>query len=136
VIRVRGADNNVFDALACDSFALKDQRGVSDSANDEDRINADLWTQEKPGENSALHSSSALAKCKGPPILPPHLLQVLLNKEVQDPSGDPVLLPEPSHVSLNHLYAQSIRDNMLVLSTTTRYRKKCVTVLLYKPLEV
>ena len=33
---------------------------------------------------------------------------------------DPVILYEPSHVSLNHLYAQSIRENMLVLSSTTR----------------
>ncbi len=46
-----------------------------------------------------------------------------------------MLLPEPSHVSLHHLYAQSIRDNMLVLSSTSRYRKKCVTTILYKPLE-
>ena len=33
---------------------------------------------------------------------------------------DPVILHEPSHVSLHHLYAQSIRENMLVLSSTTR----------------
>jgi len=60
-------------------------------------------------------------------------LQVLLNKEVPR-LNDPVLLPEPSHVTLDHLYAQSIRDEMLVLSTTTRYRKKCVTCILYRPI--
>ena len=59
--------------------------------------------------------------------------QVLLNKEVSN-MADPVLLPEPSHVTLDHLYAQSIRDDMLVLSTTSRYRKKCVTVILYRPI--
>ncbi len=48
--------------------------------------------------------------------------------------GDPVLLPEPSHVTLDHLYAQSIRDDMLVLASTARYRKKCVTVVLYRPI--
>ena len=46
--------------------------------------------------------------------------QVLLNKE-ERASADPVILHEPSHVSLHHLYAQSIRENMLVLSSTTRY---------------
>ena len=74
------------------------------------------------------------SKRGGPPILPPHLLNVLLNREVES-RADPVLLPEPaSHVSFNHLYAQSIRDNMLVMSTTTRFRKKCITVVLYKPM--
>ncbi len=58
-------------------------------------------------------------------------LKVLLNKEVSN-LGDPVLLPEPSHVTLDHLYAQSIRDDMLVLASTSRYRKKCVTVILYR----
>ena len=48
-----------------------------------------------------------------------NFFQVLLNKE-ERPSMDPVILHEPSHVSLHHLYAQSIRENMLVLSSTTR----------------
>ena len=63
----------------------------------------------------------------GPPILPPHLLQVILNKEVSlqvsperhfttgmflRPSRlqcEPTMLPEPNHVMLNHLYALSIK---------------------------
>ncbi|MEQ2188812.1 hypothetical protein GOODEAATRI_018733 [Goodea atripinnis] len=47
-------------------------------------------------------------KIKHPPILPPHLLQVLLNKDT-GVSCDPTLLPEPNHVMLNHLYALSIK---------------------------
>ncbi|TRY69469.1 hypothetical protein TCAL_03250 [Tigriopus californicus] len=129
VITVERTDNDVFEALACDSFSLKDNRCTSGLESDLDRLQGDSWSQEKPSENIL-----QLHKSKGPPILPPHLLQILLNKEFSD-MGDPVLLPEPSHVSLHHLYAQSIRDKMLVLSTTTRYRKKCVTVVLYKPLE-
>ena len=43
-----------------------------------------------------------------PPVLPPHLLRVILNKDVVDPD-DPSLLPEPDHVCLNHLYALSIK---------------------------
>ncbi|EDV28589.1 uncharacterized protein TRIADDRAFT_16636, partial [Trichoplax adhaerens] len=68
-----------------------------------------------------------------PPVLPPHLHYVLLN---QDPplQGEPTILPEPNHVSLNHLYALSIKDSVLVLGVTHRYRKKYVTTLLYRPL--
>lgn len=43
-----------------------------------------------------------------PPALPPHLLNVILNKEVID-VNEPSLLQEPHHVSLNHLYALSIK---------------------------
>uniref|UniRef100_A0A8D3CY18 Protein kinase, AMP-activated, beta 1 non-catalytic subunit, b n=1 Tax=Scophthalmus maximus TaxID=52904 RepID=A0A8D3CY18_SCOMX len=68
-----------------------------------------------------------------PPILPPHLLQVLLNKDTGI-SCDPTLLPEPNHVMLNHLYALSIKDGVMVLSATHRYKKKYVTTLLYKPI--
>ncbi|EEC15614.1 5-AMP-activated protein kinase, beta subunit, putative [Ixodes scapularis] len=46
----------------------------------------------------------------------------------------PTLLPEPNHVMLNHLYALSIKDGVMVLSATHRYRKKYVTTLLYKPI--
>uniref|UniRef100_A0A8C7WPV8 Protein kinase, AMP-activated, beta 1 non-catalytic subunit, b n=1 Tax=Oryzias sinensis TaxID=183150 RepID=A0A8C7WPV8_9TELE len=72
-------------------------------------------------------------KLKQPPILPPHLLQVLLNKDTGI-SCDPTLLPEPNHVMLNHLYALSIKDGVMVLSATHRYKKKYVTTLLYKPI--
>ncbi|KAJ3605733.1 hypothetical protein NHX12_027777 [Muraenolepis orangiensis] len=68
-----------------------------------------------------------------PPILPPHLLQVILNKDTVV-SCDPALLPEPNHVMLNHLYALSIKDGVMVLSATHRYKKKYVTTLLYKPI--
>ena len=35
---------------------------------------------------------------------------------------------------LNHLYALSIKDGVMVMSSTQRYRKKYVTTLLYKPM--
>uniref|UniRef100_A0AAR2LY21 Association with the SNF1 complex (ASC) domain-containing protein n=1 Tax=Pygocentrus nattereri TaxID=42514 RepID=A0AAR2LY21_PYGNA len=72
-------------------------------------------------------------RLRSPPILPPHLLQVLLNKDT-GVSCDPTLLPEPNHVMLNHLYALSIKDGVMVLSATHRYKKKYVTTLLYKPI--
>ncbi|CAG2063319.1 unnamed protein product, partial [Timema podura] len=80
-------------------------------------------------------------KVSGPPVLPPHLLQVILNKDTPlshlvllPVQCEPTLLPEPNHVMLNHLYALSIKDGVMVLSATHRYRKKYVTTLLYKPI--
>ncbi|KAI8381518.1 immunoglobulin E-set, partial [Radiomyces spectabilis] len=58
-----------------------------------------------------------------PPALPPHLEKVLLNSQALSEEDNSVL-PEPNHVTLNHLYACSIKDNVMALSTTTRYRKK------------
>ena len=49
-----------------------------------------------------------------PPVLPPHLLHVILNKDVVD-HNDPSLLPEPNHVSLNHLYALSIKVHSRIM---------------------
>ena len=68
-----------------------------------------------------------------PPHLPPLLQQTILNQE--PPSvEDPTLLLEPNHVVLNHLYALSIKDNVLVLAATHRYKQKYVTTLMYKPI--
>lgn len=66
-----------------------------------------------------------------PPILPPHLLQVILNNPDKT---NTTILPQPNHVMLNHLYALSIKDGIMVLSATHRFRKKYVTTLLYKPI--
>ena len=131
VINVKKTDREVFAALTVDSFCVK--KSLSEH-NEEDRSkNEDGWTQVKPKNDS-----TGNVKEKGPPILPPHLLQVLLNKEELsihkiNSRVERVRLPEPSsHVMLNHLYAQSIRDNLLVLASTARYKKKCVTIVYYK----
>jgi len=66
-----------------------------------------------------------------PPRLPPHLTNVILNS---DPiSSDPTVLPLPHHVMLNHLYALSIKDRIIVLASSSRYRLKYVTTVFYKP---
>ncbi|KAI9259905.1 hypothetical protein BY458DRAFT_273273 [Sporodiniella umbellata] len=67
-----------------------------------------------------------------PPILPPHLDKVLLNSHTLSEEDNSVLI-EPNHVTLNHLYACSIKDNVLALATTTRYRQKYVTTMYYRP---
>ena len=133
VINVKKTDNEVFAALTVDSFCVKNK---SCEHLEEDRERDDnLWTRIKPK-----YDPKSADKDKGPPILPPHLLKVLLNKEELNihkinSRSDRVRLPEPtSHVMLNHLYAQSIRDNMLVLASTARYKKKSVTIVYYKDL--
>ncbi|XP_020291173.1 5'-AMP-activated protein kinase subunit beta-1 [Pseudomyrmex gracilis] len=113
LVSVRKSDFEVFQALA------KDSESVTSSAQTE-------YGQEIPPHKP-------WEKVAGPPILPPHLLQVILNKDTPL-SCEPTLLPEPNHVMLNHLYALSIKDSVMVLSATHRYRKKYVTTLLYKPI--
>ena len=122
VMTVKPEDREVFEALACDSFATK---------NVQPKYVSDKWTQRKPSFDEEMNN---------PPFLPPHLghNSVLNNPQASDPqaSSDPQLCPQPSsHVTLQHLYAQSIKDNLLVLAATTRYRKKCVTILYYTSME-
>ncbi|PIA19287.1 AMPKBI-domain-containing protein [Coemansia reversa NRRL 1564] len=67
-----------------------------------------------------------------PPLLPPHLNQVLLNS-LEIRHDDPNVLPVPNHVVLNHLYACSIKNNVMAVSSTSRYRGKYMTTIYYKP---
>lgn len=117
VIKVKSTDFEVFDALKWDSKNTADELSSSPPG----PYHQEAYTI-KPDE-----------KDKSPPKLPPHLLQVLLNRDTLI-SCDPTLLPEPNHVMLNHLYALSIKDGVMVLSATHRYKKKYVTTLLYKPI--
>ncbi|XP_069497435.1 5'-AMP-activated protein kinase subunit beta-2 isoform X4 [Ambystoma mexicanum] len=119
LIHVKKSDFEVFDALKLDSLESSDTSDVSSSP-------PGLYGQE-------LYEFRPEERFKSPPILPPHLLQVILNKDTNI-SCDPALLPEPNHVMLNHLYALSIKDGVMVLSATHRYKKKYVTTLLYKPI--
>ncbi|EQC35384.1 hypothetical protein SDRG_07095 [Saprolegnia diclina VS20] len=66
---------------------------------------------------------------KEPPPLPPHLRHIILNKA--PPSVDCRLLPVPQHVALNHLYCTAIKDGMMVLGITQRYKQKFVTTVYY-----
>lgn len=45
--------------------------------------------------------------------------------------GDAQALPAPKPVSLNHLYCTAIKDGMMVLGVTERYRNKHVTKVFY-----
>ncbi|KAI7867795.1 hypothetical protein BDF14DRAFT_1799111 [Spinellus fusiger] len=79
--------------------------------------------EEEREKRSALAAMEWEKKQAQPPTLPPHLEKVLLNSQPVSEEDNSVLL-EPNHVTLNHLYACSIKDQVMALSTTTRYRKK------------
>jgi len=68
---------------------------------------------------------------KEPPPLPPHLRHIILNKAPQ--LSDTAALPVPQHVALNHLYCTAIKDNMMVLGITQRYKTKFATTVYYSP---
>jgi 5'-AMP-activated protein kinase regulatory beta subunit len=82
----------------------------------------DLFTQTMPDVDEYT---------KEPPPLPPHLRHIILNKPPQ--LQDTAALPVPQHVALNHLYCTAIRDNMMVLGITQRYKTKFVTTVYYSP---
>ena len=87
------------------------------------------------GDDEALQKRNLLEwekKQPQPPFLPPHLEKVLLNSNTVSEEDNSVL-HEPNHVTLNHLYACSIKDNVMALATTSRYRKKYVTTMYYRP---
>ncbi|KAJ1904061.1 hypothetical protein LPJ81_002720 [Coemansia sp. IMI 209127] len=102
-------------------------------------LDAAALSNSPPGEyGTAIPDLAKIARESGnsrrndPPLLPPHLNHVLLNStDVR--SDDPSILPVPNHVVLNHLYACSIKDNVMAVSSTSRYRGKYMTTIYYKP---
>lgn len=66
---------------------------------------------------------------KDPPTLPPHLRHIILNKP--SPTSDPLSLPAPQLVALHHLYCTAIKDNVMVLGATKRYKDKSITFVYY-----
>lgn len=73
-----------------------------------------------------------------PPQLPAHLESSFINssaKASKDADGSKGWnMPMPSHVVLNHLATASLKHEMLAVATTTRYREKFITQILYEPI--
>ena len=113
------AEYGVFDT----DLALEGE--PSTSANDES------GAPDRDGEVYSHNMPDVYDYTKEPPPLPPHLRHIILNKppQLQDTSA----LPVPQHVALNHLYCTAIRDNMMVLGITQRYKNKYVTTVYYSP---
>lgn len=102
---------------------------------------------EESGQASkhAQHGSDGAPALPQPPALPRQLEKVILNSSPANPSNgtttgstvdDNSILPAPNHVVLNHLTASSIKGGVLAVGTTTRYKRKYVTTVYYRPVQV
>ena len=101
VVSIKKSDFEVMSALNSDDKRLA-QIAISPTS-----------TAGSYGQLIPSHHTPMVVKEKGvhssvPPAVPPHLLNVNLNKRVPN-VNEPSLLHEPNHVSVNHLYALSIK---------------------------
>lgn len=70
---------------------------------------------------------------KHPPEVPPQIDTVLLNGPPSD-VAQPLTLPRPHHTMLEHFYKQDSSDGEPeAIGTTSRFHRKFVTVVLYRP---
>jgi len=67
--------------------------------------------------------SGGAVKVAPPPTLPLMLGKVILNSS-SHLKDDNSVLGIPNHVVLNHLATSSIKNHVLAVSATTRYKKK------------
>ncbi|EGX92495.1 Snf1 kinase complex beta-subunit Gal83, putative [Cordyceps militaris CM01] len=86
-------------------------------------------TEESPAYQSAV---GAIEKLPTPPSLPGFLSKPILNAATLM-KDDNSVLNMPNHTVLNHLATSSIKNNVLAVCATTRYRGKYVTTIVYKP---
>lgn len=88
-------------------------------------------------------AADAPALLPNPPILPRQLEKVIMNSSPANVNGhinapasvvdDNSVLPAPNHAVLNHLSASAIKNGVLAVGVVTRYKRKYVTTLLYRP---
>ncbi|KAJ7575107.1 hypothetical protein C8J56DRAFT_977105 [Mycena floridula] len=78
-----------------------------------------------PGDSFATPAASSTPT--NPPTVP--------NKIIDDTvsADDTSVLPVPSHVVLHHLSTSAIRNGVLAVGATVRYKKKYLTTIYYKP---
>ncbi|SPJ87297.1 related to SIP2 - dominant suppressor of some ts mutations in RPO21 and PRP4 [Fusarium torulosum] len=78
------------------------------------------------------YAVNAIERLPNPPTLPGFLSKPILNAATLM-KDDNSVLNMPNHTILNHLATSSIKNNILAVSATTRYRNKYVTTIVYKP---
>jgi hypothetical protein len=71
-------------------------------------------------------AAAAIEKLPTPPSLPGFLGKPILNAATPM-KDDNSVLNMPNHTVLNHLATSSIKNNVLAVSATTRYKKKVCT---------
>lgn len=85
-------------------------------------------SEDSPAYQSAI---GAIEKLPTPPSLPGFLSKPILNAATLM-KDDNSVLNMPNHTVLNHLATSSIKNNVLAVSATTRYRSKVCPQTLYK----
>jgi len=138
ILKIEKNDFDIFNALDFDQTTPRNS-STSNNQQNLDDIEREVLDNMDDGYTSEIPTKESLKvggrgdKRHSTAVLPPHLLQKILLNEQVHASYEPSLLPEPNHVMLNHLYALAIRNQVMALSATSRYKKKFVTTLLYKP---
>ncbi|KAF7332302.1 SNF1 kinase complex beta-subunit [Mycena kentingensis (nom. inval.)] len=77
-------------------------------------------SENAPRRSSREGSPSSLAATGGTPLI----------------ADDPSVLQTPSHAVLHHLCTSSIKDKMIAVAVSTRYRQKYLTTVYYKPADL
>ncbi|KAI9809581.1 MAG: hypothetical protein M1825_000013 [Sarcosagium campestre] len=77
-------------------------------------------------------AAAAISTLSPPPSLPLFMSRSILNGTTPL-KDDASVLSMPNHTVLNHLATSSIKDNVLATSGTTRFKRKYITTILYKP---
>ncbi|KAJ5778950.1 Immunoglobulin E-set [Penicillium paradoxum] len=91
---------------------------------------ADLDKEEDSPEY--IQAANVIGDTATPPSLPLFLGKSILNGTTPM-KDDSSVLNYPNHTVLNHLATSSIKNGVLATSVTTRYKRKYVTTILYKP---
>lgn len=83
-----------------------------------------LLDLDQPEDSPLYHSAvGATEKLPNPPALPGFLNKPILNAATPR-KDDNSVLSQPNHTVLNHLATSSIKNNVLAVSATTRYKSK------------
>ncbi|KAK5111221.1 hypothetical protein LTR62_005249 [Meristemomyces frigidus] len=85
-----------------------------------------------PSEEKAQRAKRVEQHLPQPPSLPMFLGKSILNGTMPHKDDASVLLM-PNHTVLNHLATSSIKSGVLATSGTTRYKRKFLTTIMYKP---
>ncbi len=93
-----------------------------------------LLDLDKAEDSSAYqYAAAAIEKLPTPPSLPGFLGKPILNAATPM-KDDNSVLTMPNHTVLNHLATSSIKNNVLAVSATTRYKRKVSHILNSMPL--
>ncbi|KAJ5394279.1 uncharacterized protein N7487_011920 [Penicillium crustosum] len=88
--------------------------------------------EEEEDSPAYVQAANVIGDTATPPSLPLFLGKSILNGTTPM-KDDSSVLNYPNHTVLNHLATSSIKNGVLATSVTTRYKRKYVTTILYKP---